>query len=157
MKPIPYTFLLSILLFLLFFGCSQSDEKVKKAAGKNEIPGLEDKGELKKDTLFNEENLSTDYSDIYVSIGEVYHKEGTYFVDVKVETKRENYHIDILGNLSDSNGNVKGSRVDSFYGPDSFVHTYGFTEIEGFRPHLLLLSIYNPIDGNWNDLKFIYF
>jgi hypothetical protein len=64
--------------------------------------------------LFNEENLSTSYSDIHVFIGEVYQKKGTYFVDIKVET--ENYHIDILGNLSDLNGNVKGSRVDSFYG-----------------------------------------
>ena len=108
-------------------------------------------------TSFNEENWSTDYSNIQVSIGEVYKIEDEYFVEVKVVTKRENYHIEILGNLSDGKGNITGARTDSFYGPDSFEHTFRFEKIEGFFPHLLLLSIYNPIDGNWNDLKFTYF
>lgn len=108
-------------------------------------------------TSFNEENWSTDYSNIQVSIGEIQLIKEAYFVEVKVYTKRENYHIEILGNLSDGKGNIAGARTDSFYGPDNFEHTYRFEKIEGFAPHLILLSIYNPIDGNWNDLKFIYF
>lgn len=106
---------------------------------------------------FNEENWSTDYSNIQVSIGEIHLINEVFAVEVKVIINRENYHIEILGNQSDGKGNIAGSRTDSFYGPDSFEHTFRFEKIEGFRPHLLLLSIYNPIDGNWNDLKYTYF
>ncbi len=108
-------------------------------------------------TIFNEENLSTDYGDILVSIGELYQKEGAYFVDVKVETKRENYQIEIVGNLSDGLGKIRGARIDSFSGPNSFEHQYRFGKLGGFSPYLVLVSIFNPIDGNWNDLKFKYF
>jgi hypothetical protein len=153
---IPLSFSL-FLLILLTVSCSES----KKQMGEEELikegeSGIESRPPV-RDTLFNEPNLSTDYFDIQVSIGELEENEGGYSVEVKVDTKRENYHIEMVGNQTDGQGNIKGTKVDSFYGPGAFEHTYVFEQIEGFRPNLILLSIYNPIDGNWNDLKFRYF
>ncbi len=124
-----------------------SDEKHLRPEHTTQVP----------QTIFNEENHSTDYGDIHVSIGELYENEGGYFVGIQVEIERENYQIEIVGNLSDEQGNIRGARIDSFSGPNSFKHLYEYEKMEGFRPYLVLVSIYNPIDGNWNDLKYRYF
>ena len=154
------TFFLRLLLtivFPFFLACSPTDKKeVVENKEEEKLSPKTDQMTIPR-TSFNEENWSTDYSNIQVSIGEIHSINEEYFVEVKVNTTRENYHIEILGNLSDGKGIIAGARTDSFYGPDSFEHTYRFEKIEGFAPHLILLSIYNPIDGNWNDLKFIYF
>jgi hypothetical protein len=145
-----------LIFLLLLFSCKKTDEKITSDAYNENKPSLEETDRVPQ-TIFNEENHSTDYGDIQVFIGETIQKEGVYYVDVKVETRRENYQIEIVGNLSDGKGNIRGARIDSFSGPASFEHHYEFEELEGFRPYLVLVSIYNPIDGNWNDLKFKYF
>jgi hypothetical protein len=141
------TILFSILL-LLIGSCSESKREVEEF--KPEEENLLESRPLAQDTLFNEPNLSTDYSDIRVFIGELQEKEGDYYVTVKVETDRENYHIEMVGNLTDEKETERGATMVS-------EHTYEFEKIPGFRPNLILLSIYNPIDGNWNDLKFRFF
>ncbi|MDO9551528.1 hypothetical protein [Rhodonellum sp.] len=141
----------------MIFACSPSEKTAMEEYLVEETKEQNPKPSTRPKTSFNEENWSTDYSNIQVSIGEIQLVNEAFVVEVKVMTKRENYHIEILGNLSDGKGNITGSRTDSFYGPDSFEHTFRFEKVEGFLPHLLLLSIYNPIDGNWNDLTFTYF
>lgn len=147
-----------LILFLpMSMACSPADKKeMDENVGEKKPLPKTDQMTIPR-TSFNEENWSTDYSNIQVSIGEIHSINEEFVVEVKVNTTRENYHIEILGNLSDEKGNIAGARTDSFYGPDSFEHTYRFEKMDGFDPHLILLSIYNPIDGNWNDLKFTYF